>query len=63
MRILAGWGIASWVLASGQPIELRDVARDLRLARDVGGGVVGNAAGVAARVVGHHRVAVGQELG
>lgn len=35
MRILAGWGIAGWVLASGQPIELRDVARDLRLARDV----------------------------
>lgn len=32
MRILAGWGIAGWVLASGQPIELRDVARDLRLA-------------------------------
>lgn len=35
MRIPAGRGIAGWVLASGQPIELSDVARDPRFARDV----------------------------
>jgi GAF domain-containing protein len=35
MRISAGQGIAGWVLASGQPIELSDVARDPRFARDV----------------------------
>jgi GAF domain-containing protein len=35
MRIPAGQGIAGWVLASGQPIELSDVARDPRFARDV----------------------------
>ena len=35
MRIPAGQGIAGWVLASDQPIELSDVARDPRFARDV----------------------------
>jgi GAF domain-containing protein len=35
MRIPAGQGIVGWVLASGQPIELSDVARDPRFARDV----------------------------
>ena len=35
MRIPAGRGIAGWVLASGQPIELSDVARDPRFAREV----------------------------
>jgi GAF domain-containing protein len=35
MRIPAGRGIAGWVLASGQPIELSDVVRDPRFARDV----------------------------
>jgi signal transduction protein with GAF and PtsI domain len=35
MRIPAGRGVAGWVLASGQPIELSDVARDPRFARDV----------------------------
>jgi GAF domain-containing protein len=35
MRIPAGQGVAGWVLASGQPIELSDVARDPRFARDV----------------------------
>jgi GAF domain-containing protein len=35
MRIPAGQGIAGWVLASGQPIELSDVAHDPRFARDV----------------------------
>jgi GAF domain-containing protein len=35
MRIPAGRGIAGWVLASGQPIEISDVARDPRFARDV----------------------------
>jgi hypothetical protein len=35
MRIPAGQGIAGWVLASGQPIELSDVTHDPRFARDV----------------------------
>ena len=35
IRIPVGRGVAGWVLASGQPIELSDVARDPRFARDV----------------------------
>jgi GAF domain-containing protein len=35
MRIPASRGIAGWVLASGQPVELSDAARDPRFARDV----------------------------
>lgn len=35
LRIPAGHGIAGWVVSSGQPIALQDVARDPRFARDV----------------------------
>jgi hypothetical protein len=39
----------------------RVVAVDVKVL--VGGGVVGDAARVAARVIGHHRIAVGEERG
>ena len=35
MRVPVGQGIAGWVVASGQPIEIADVTRDPRFARDV----------------------------
>ncbi len=34
LRIPVGQGIAGWVVASGQPIEIADVSRDPRFARD-----------------------------
>jgi GAF domain-containing protein len=35
MRVPVGQGIAGWVVTSGQPIEIADVTRDPRFARDV----------------------------
>ena len=35
MRVPVGQGIAGWVVASGQPIEIADVTSDPRFARDV----------------------------
>ena len=35
MRVPVGQGIAGWVVSSGQPIEIADVTRDPRFARDV----------------------------
>ena len=35
LRVPVGQGIAGWVVASGQPIEIADVTRDPRFARDV----------------------------
>jgi GAF domain-containing protein len=35
MKVPVGRGIAGWVVVSGQPIEIADVARDPRFARDV----------------------------
>ncbi len=35
MRVPVGQGVAGWVVSSGQPIEIADVARDPRFARDV----------------------------
>lgn len=35
MTVPVGQGIAGWVVASGQPIEIADVTRDPRFARDV----------------------------
>ena len=35
LTVPVGQGIAGWVVASGQPIEISDVSRDPRFARDV----------------------------
>lgn len=35
MKVPVAQGIAGWVVASGQPIEIADVSRDPRFARDV----------------------------